>query len=108
MTDQRYLLFVHGIRNDDPQRAWLDALNAGLRREGGRTAEERGYKLLAPSYLDLIEKDLEPDVERPAETYKRRSDDIRRRAATRYWLALDSLDRGGIRSHEVAPSILAK
>ena len=76
MTDQRYLLFVHGIRNDDPQRAWLDALDATLRREGGRSLEERGYKVLAPSYLDLIEQESEPDVERPAETYKRPSDDV--------------------------------
>lgn len=108
MTPKRYLLFLHGIRNDDPQRAWLDALNAALHREGTRTVEERGYVVLAPSYLDLLEQDAEPEGERPSETYKRRGGDVLRRAAGRYWLMLDSVIAAGIRTHEAAPSLLAK
>src|SRR4051812_7827889 len=107
MTSERTLLFIHGIKNDDPQRAWLDALNAALRREGTRTVQERGYKVLAPSFLDLLEQDSEPEGDRPPETYGRQSDDVLRRAAARYWLALDSLEGRGIRSHEAAPRVLA-
>jgi len=105
MTADRYLLFLHGVRNDDPQRSWLAALDAAMRREGVRTVQERGYTVLAPSYLDLL--DSEPEARRPGETYKRQSDDVYRRAAGGYWLALDSLNRCGIRSHEASPSVLA-
>jgi len=104
----RYLLFLHGIRNDDPQSAWLTALDAMLRREGADTIEERGYKVLAPSYLDLLERESEPEADRPTETYKRQNDDGLRRAAGRYWLMLNSLAEAGIRSHEASPSVLAK
>ena len=107
MSAERYLLFLHGIRNDDPQRAWLDALDAALRREGTRTVHERGYHVLAPSYLDLLEQATEPNADRPADTYKRQSDDVLRRAAGRYWLALDSLVASGIRNHGAPASVLA-
>jgi len=107
MTPERYLLFLHGVRNDDPQRAWLDALDAASRREGIQTVHERGYTVLAPSYLDLLEPGSDPEAERPVETYKRQSEDVYRRAAGRYWLALDSLVTSGIRSHEASPSMLA-
>jgi hypothetical protein len=104
----RHLLFVHGIKNDDPAREWLDTLNRGLRRDGVATVEERGYEVHAPSYLDLLEGEDEPSVKRPLDTYKRASDGDYARAMTRYWLALQDLEDCGIRRHEVAPNLLAK
>lgn len=104
----RHLLFVHGIKNDDPAREWLDTLNRGLRREGVATVEERGYEIHAPSYLELLEAEEEPSGKRPAETYKRASDHDYARAMTRYWLALQDLEECGIKRHEVSPNLLAK
>src|SRR3954454_21426145 len=108
MNAGRCLLFLHGIRNDDPHGAWLDALNSALRRAGSPTVQERGYEVLAPSYLDLLERDPEPEASRPKETYKREDDDVRRRFAKNYWLALHSLEAAGIRRYEAGPSVLSK
>jgi hypothetical protein len=108
MSTERYLLFLHGIRDDDPEREWLGALDDALRREGTKTVQQRGYKVLTPSYLDLLERDTEPKADGPTETYKRQSDDVLRWAAGRYWLALDSLIASGIRSHGAPASVLAK
>lgn len=108
MTTSRALLFVHGIRNDDPYGAWRNALDSSLRRVGAPTVGEQGYDVLTPSYLDLLERESEPDAERPGETYKRHNDAELRRAAKRYWLALDQLQSAGIREHAAAPSVLAK
>ncbi|WP_028065251.1 hypothetical protein [Solirubrobacter soli] len=102
----RHLLFLHGIRNDDPRREWLVALNQGLRQEGLRTIEERGYTIHAPSYLDLLQPETALDGDRPQETYKRADDAGYARAGARYWRTLHSLEESGIRRFEVPPSIL--
>jgi hypothetical protein len=104
----RHLLFVHGIKNADPGREWLNTLNRSLKLAGTATVEERGYQVHAPSYLDLLEAEEEPSGKRPTETYKRASDHDYSRAMTRYWLALQDLEECGIKRHEVSPNLLAK
>ena len=66
------------------------------------------YEIHAPSYLYLLEAEDEPSGKRPPDTYKRASDGDYARAMTRYWLALQDLEDSGIRTHEVAPKLLAK
>ena len=57
-TRPKVLMFIHGIRHDDQDRAWAEALDAALRREGTETIEAREYTIVAPSYLDLLEADV--------------------------------------------------
>lgn len=49
------ILYLHGVRNDDPEQQWRDALDATLRRSGIKDVGSRGYRIIAPTYLDLLE-----------------------------------------------------
>lgn len=65
MTGKKTLLFLHGINNDHPDGDWRVALDGALRRDGAETLEEKGFSVVAPSYLHLLSgeppEDDEPD-----------------------------------------------
>ena len=93
----KVLLFIHGIRNDDPDADWRRTLDDALLREGTETLEARGYQVIAPSYLAELEGELVPDIDEPPTTYRKSSDEEYDHAAGRYWAALADLERTGIR-----------
>lgn len=96
-TRQKVLLFIHGIRNDDPTGTWRAALDAALLREGTEPLEARGYTVVAPSYLRFLDPSARPKAERPDSTYIKGSEEDYNRAAARYWSDLAELERVGIR-----------
>jgi hypothetical protein len=100
------LLFIHGVRNDDPAAQWRQALDGALQREGTASLEERGYRVLAPSYLQLLEAETVPKGESPPMTYQKGSQEDYERTAGLYWSAVADLERTGIRGR-VSPSRLA-
>jgi hypothetical protein len=93
----KVLLFIHGIRNDDPDADWRRTLDTALLREGTESLEARGYQVIAPSYLAELEGELVPDIDEPPTTYRKSSDEEYDHAAGRYWAALADLERTGIR-----------
>ena len=97
MQRNKVLLFIHGIRNDDPDADWRETLDAALLREGTESLEARGYQVIAPSYLAELEREPDPDIDEPPTTYRTSSDEEYDRAAGRYWAALADLERTGIR-----------
>ena len=99
------ILFVHGINTDDRDGSWRTSLDQALRREGTEALEERGYRLLAPTYLDLLEADTAPKCEAPETTYVKCSPSFYARAGAEYWSALARLERAGLRDSEVSPGI---
>lgn len=99
----RTLLFLHGVRNDDPDQMWREAIDRSLRREGSESLESRGFAIVAPSYLKLLNDEPPPSTANPRMTYTKGSDAEYVRARGRYWAALSSLERCGLREHEVPP-----
>jgi pimeloyl-ACP methyl ester carboxylesterase len=93
----KVLLFIHGIRNDDPDADWRRTLDAALLREGTEPLDARGYRVVAPSYLAELDGEPVPDIDEPPTTYRKSSDEEYDRAAGRYWAALADLERTGIR-----------
>jgi hypothetical protein len=94
---QKVLLFIHGVRNDDRDANWRQALDDALLREGTESLEARGYHVIAPTYLAELEAERVPEVDEPAMTYRKSSDEEYARAAGRYWAALADLERTRIR-----------
>jgi hypothetical protein len=91
-------VYLHGIRDDDRDRSWLDALDRSFRRAGVEGVEARFDEVLAPSYLDLLESEVFPKVDdAPSSTYVKGSDGDYDEAAARYWMLLGELERTGIR-----------
>ncbi len=91
---KRTLLFLHGIKNDDQPRRWVDALDATLRRSGTEDLAGRGYEIHAPSYLDLLDGPAPTGQEPPQYTYRRPAAREEEKAqAGRYWLNVSSLER---------------
>lgn len=100
VSRRKVLLFIHGIRHDDASRSWLSALDAALRREGLEDVRQRGYEIVAPSYLKQLEATTEPvSAEAPPMTYRKGPDDAHGLAAGSYWSDIASLERTGIRGH---------
>jgi hypothetical protein len=97
----RTLLFIHGIRNDDPNAEWRNALDAALRREGTSTLAERGYEIVGPSYLRDLETQSHRRTEEPWMTYREASDSEYLRAAGKYWSSLADLQRCGLRDIDI-------
>lgn len=93
MSDRTFL-FLHGIGNADEPRRWLASLDAALRRGGSEPLAARGYDVVAPVYLDLLQGEPPTEDVRPRYTYRRPSDqDVERRSAGRYWRELAALER---------------
>lgn len=90
---EKTLLFLHGIANDDEERSWQQALDAALRRDGSKTLTERSFKVLAPSYLAMLDGDAPSNDIRPTYTYKRTSEQAEMEAAGRYLLRRSELER---------------
>lgn len=103
---RRTLLFIHGIRNDDPAGSWLVGLDAALRREGTSAVAERGYDVVAPSYLAELEATEVPPTPAPRTTYRKASEEQRVAAAARYWSDLADLERAGLRDVDIKPGVL--
>jgi hypothetical protein len=102
----RTLLFIHGIRHDDPNAEWHDALDTALRREGTPTLAERGYRIVGPSYLRDLEAPSPPPTEAPPMTYRGASEREYVAAAGEYWSALADLQRCGLRDIDIEPGPL--
>jgi hypothetical protein len=100
-SNARTLLFIHGIRNDDPSAEWRDALDTALRREGTPTLAQRGYRIVGPSYRDELEARSCPATAEPQVTYRKASDPEYVRAAGKYWALLADLQRCGLRDVNV-------
>ena len=88
------LLYIHGIRDDDPDQKWREALDRSFTSVPTETLAQRGYQVVAPSYLDLLESS-EPvwPAREVAETYVRRGEREYDHAATGYFVALSALER---------------
>jgi hypothetical protein len=99
-TDTRTLLFIHGVRNDDPNAEWRGALDAALRREGTATLAERGYVIAGPTYLRELEARSQPKTAEPELTYRKMSDQAYVRTAREYWAALADLQQFGLQDVE--------
>ena len=56
----KVLLFIHGVRNDDRDANWRQALDDALLREGTESLEARGYRVIAPTYLAELEAERVP------------------------------------------------
>src|ERR1700712_5430605 len=86
------VVFVHGIRDDDPDARWHEALEAALARAGRGTLKGAGFLTVAPSWLTHLEGD-EPDTDPgpPAMTYARGTDAEHRKAAGDYYLQSSEL-----------------
>lgn len=108
MNREIVLLYLHGIRTMDEDGNWRATLDRALRREGGEALEERGYRVVTPRYLDLLEAEDPPKCSPPEETYVKRSEQVYARAAAAYWSALARLERAGLRDAQVAPGIRGK
>ena len=94
MTTTRTLLFLHGINDSDPAGKWLKALNHALLRDGREDIKSRGWTVLAPSYLDLLDGEAPVDVPPPVFSYRRSGDEAaRRHAQGEYWKQLADLER---------------
>lgn len=93
----KVLLFIHGIRHDDPDADWRRTLDGALLREGTEPLDARGYQVIAPSYLAELDGEPATDIDEPPTTYRRSSEEEYDRAAGRYWAALAELERTGIR-----------
>ena len=99
-TDTRTLLFIHGVRNDDPNAEWRGALDAALRREGTATLAQRGYEIVGPTYLRELEARSHPTTAEPELTYRKMSDQAYVRTAGEYWAALTDLQQFGLQDIE--------
>lgn len=87
------LLYIHGIRDDDPGLRWRETLDQTLSRHGVETLGGRGYEILNPSYLEILEADDVPKTPPPDETYVRSGDAAYDLAARTYYVALSRLER---------------
>lgn len=105
---RRVIVFIHGVRNDDPSAQWRRALDAAFAREGTEGLEGRGYSVIAPSYLRYLEAQTLPEVDEPPMTYVKGPEHIHDEAARKYWSALAALERTGIRGHVSQPRIDGK
>lgn len=97
----RCVLFIHGVRHDDSDQLWREAIDRALQRHGTETLESRGYTVVAPSYLDLLDASPAPSGGDVEMTYRKTHDAKYLSAAGGYWAALSSLERCGVRDHEV-------
>lgn len=101
------VLFLHGIDQDDPGGKWLAALDRALVRTGGETVSQRGWAVLAPTFLDLLRDERGGEDEAPPYTYRRLGDATERRAAeTGYWRRLTDLERRLAALKQAAPPSL--
>ena len=92
MTD-RTLLYLHGIEADDTDGSWLEGLEASLRRAGSEPLAERGFKVLAPSYLALLDGEPPTEDVEPRYTYCRRAGWVETAAQGMYLLRQSELQR---------------
>ena len=90
---EKTLLFLHGINDDDSDGSWLEALEVALRRDGSETLTDRGFKVLAPSYLALLAGEEPAEDILPRYTRVRDSEQEERESAGRYWLRQAELER---------------
>jgi hypothetical protein len=90
------LLFLHGIRNDDSTALWRTVLDAALSREGVPSLEERGYLVVGPSYVDILDAETVPPTEPPSMTYVKGDEEAYRRAAGAYWASLAEMGEGAM------------
>jgi hypothetical protein len=90
---EKCLLFLHGIEDDDLGRSWLESLESALRRDGSESLAERGHKVIAPSYLSLLQADEPKQTAEPVYTYRRTSPEEETASEDRYWLNVSGLER---------------
>src|ERR1044071_3720410 len=126
MTDvpPKTVVFLHGIRDDDPEARWLDALDGSLARIGRGSLRGAGFVSIGPSWLEHL-SGPEPDVDpgSPPLTYVRGSEEQHRAAAAEYYLHTSALEEtiapagtgaaGVLRAmpeeaHEVAGGLVAR
>jgi hypothetical protein len=96
------ILYLHGVRNDDPEQSWRETLDTTLHGLGIEDVKSRSYRVIAPSYLDILEG---AKIRRPrtaAGTARRSaSNGIRNSSAHAYFLHLSRLERAlGDRAHQ--------
>jgi hypothetical protein len=93
MSASTTVVFLHGIRDDDPDARWREALEAALARSGQGTLKGAGFLTVAPSWLAHLEGD-EPatDLDAPPMTYVRGSEAEHRKAAGDYYLQISDLE----------------
>lgn len=70
------VIFLHGIRDTDPEGKWIAGLNRGLVQAGFEPITHED--IIAPQYGDILDG-AEPEGEWPPETYKAGNDRIPRR-----------------------------
>ena len=88
------VLFIHGIRNDDPAQDWVAALNRALGRQGLGFMGDSDLRHLGPSWLGLL-RGPEPteDPGAPPLTYVPGTDEERLLAIARYYRRQAALER---------------
>jgi hypothetical protein len=88
------VLFIHGIRNDDPAQEWAVALNRALGRQGLGFMADSDLRHLGPSWLRLL-RGPEPaeDPGAPPLTYVRGTDEEHQRAIGLYYRRQAALER---------------
>ncbi|HEV7493615.1 hypothetical protein [Baekduia sp.] len=96
MTDAppKTVVFLHGIRDDDPEGRWLEALDGSLARIGRGSLRGAGFVSIGPSWLEHL-AGPEPEVDPGSAplTYVRGTDEQHRAAAAEYYLRTSALER---------------
>ncbi len=97
------ILYLHGVRNDDPEQTWRTTLDANLRLHGIEDVGSRQYRIIAPSYLDLLEVAKVPQrgPRRPSAKRAMVAAEKPNGAAREYFLNVSRLERAlGDEAHQ--------